>query len=453
MQFGFGKTDITPRIGVGLYGYGPFLCRHSTAVRAPLYARAMAVSDGELTIVIAVCDLVGVSGEITGEVRQRVAKATGVPPECVCVHCTHTHSGPRTKYGIGQGIADPPYLEILPVRIAQACITAVEDLREGTLNHTVVPCEGIGYNREDDTRPTLAEALDESWRPALPERTDTQAHVLRVDREGETVGFASYFSCHPVVGPGHSRYIHGDFVGVATRLLESDHPGAVGLFLQGCEGNINSCVVHHTEDESLRALDVIAARYARQIRPGIAAARPVNTTPLKAIRRNVKLSRAPVPREELEAMLAERERIIKAPDADDADHEVRIATVWAIALRKELARQDAGEPYDDRVEIQGFRLGDLLVLGAPFEIMIRYKQRVQAQFSGPTLVLSLCNDGKGYAPERTSFDQENNYAAKMVPYLLGFPPFTPDLEDELVEALTALGRDLLEDDGNEGRLP
>jgi len=118
------------------------------------------------------------------------------------------------------------------------------------------------------------------------------------------------------------------------------------------------------------------------------------------------------------------------------------------ALRKELARQDAGVPFDAAVELQGFRIGPLLLLGAPFEIMIRYKQRIQAAFDTPTLVLSLCNDTLGYAPERTSFEKEGIYAAKVVPYLLGYPPFAPSVEDELVAELTALGQDLLADAGN-----
>jgi len=444
MQIGFGKADITPRVGVELYGYGPFLNRHSIAIREPLYVRALAASDGESTVVFASCDLVGVSEEITRVVRQRLADETGLTADSICVHGTHTHSGPRTKFSIGWGALDPPYVEILPVRIAGACAQAVNNLRPATLSHAVVPCEGLGYNREEDVRPELAEALGEDWRPAKPEITDTEAHVLRIHAGGETLGFASYFSCHPVVGSAVSRYIHSDFVGVATNCLERESPGAVGLFLQGCEGNINSCVVHHGEQDSLLALDVIAARYARQIRPGLREARPLGGTTVRARRRKCKLTREPLPEAELRRMLAEREAIINAPGASDADHAVRLATVYAIALRKELARIAAGKAVDDSVELQGFRIGDLLLVGAPFEIMHRYKRRVQAEFEQPVLVVSLCNDALGYAPERECFDKENNYAAKAVPYLLGYPPFAPSVEDELVEEMTSLLRELAE---------
>ena len=61
MLVGFDKQDITPRVGVGLYGYGPFLNRISIGARAPLDARAIAASDGRETVILVSCDLVGLS--------------------------------------------------------------------------------------------------------------------------------------------------------------------------------------------------------------------------------------------------------------------------------------------------------------------------------------------------------------------------------------------------------
>jgi len=66
---------------------------------------------------------------------------------------------------------------------------------------------------------------------------------------------------------------------VATNMLEREFSDAgravVGLFLQGAEGDVNSCVVHKPEQEALLALDVIAARYARSVREGLREAEPI----------------------------------------------------------------------------------------------------------------------------------------------------------------------------------
>ncbi len=438
MQFGFGRSDITPRVGVQLYGYGPFLNRHSTAVRTALYARAMAISDGQDTGVIASCELVGVSREIADRTRALAAERCGIAAEHICIHCIHTHCGPTSKEAIGQGDPDGPYIETLPVRIADACVAAVADLQPGRLAHAVVPCEGIGYNREHDVRPSLEEALDENWRPARTDIIDTEAHVLRVDGNDGMRGFASYFSCHPVVGPAVQRHISSDFVGVATAMLEAEHPGTRGLFFQGCEGNTNSCVVHHPEQESLLALDVIASRYARQVRPGIGGAESIACDTLAFAQAQCKLPFAPLSEAELREMLAKEEAILTAAGVTDSAPDVARATVWATGLRRELARISAGTPIDDTFELWAMRLGEIVLIGAPFEIMHIYKRRVQAAFDFPVLVMALCNGAEGYLPERESFTMEGNYGAMRTPYMLGKTPFSPDVEDVVVEGMIDL---------------
>ena len=59
MEAGFAKVDITPRVGVELAGFGPFLHRRATDVRDRLFARAMAVADGDSRSVIVSAALVG----------------------------------------------------------------------------------------------------------------------------------------------------------------------------------------------------------------------------------------------------------------------------------------------------------------------------------------------------------------------------------------------------------
>ena len=142
MRIGFGKVDITPRVGVELCGFGPFLNRQSIAVRDRLWSRAMAMACGDKIVVVVSNDIIQLYRPLVVRVRQLVQEATGLAPEQVLVHCTHTHSGPATGSLNGWGDPDYPYLEILPGRIAQAAIKAVGNLQEATLSHAEAPCEG-----------------------------------------------------------------------------------------------------------------------------------------------------------------------------------------------------------------------------------------------------------------------------------------------------------------------
>lgn len=442
MQFGFAKTDITPRVGVDLSGFGPFRNRASVGVRDRLWARAMAVADDATAVLVVSCDLIGLSLELVNKVREQVAAQREFSPGNLFLSCTHTHSGPATRPLIGWGRMDPPYLELLPGRIAAACVAALDALADATLHHACVPCEGIGLNREyDRDAPPLAEVLDEIWRPAKPERTDTACHVFRVERDGREIGFFTSFGCHPVVCCAESRWIHGDWCGVATNLLEREQPGSVGLFLQGALGDVNSCVVHKSEQDSLLALDIVAARYARAVRRGFAATVPVAADRLGSLRREIVFRRQRLPRETIAAWLAEAEATLRAPGASDEDRDFRMATVHALALRALLNRLDAGECLDSVSEIHGIRMGPVALLGAPFEIFQAVKNRVVESAKAPVpLVLGLVNDLLGYAPdwERGGGD---GYAAKTVPMITGDLPFD-DVATQLSDALLELDADL-----------
>ena len=438
MRAGFFEVDITPRVGVGLCGFGPYLNRMSIGVRDPLKARAAAFEvDGTKALIVS-CDLIGVNRAIVERVKALVREKTGVPADNIMVQCTHTHSGPNVGGYVGWGNVDEPYLEILPGRIAKACVGAVERLHEVVPAHAVSPCEGVGLNRQyDKDAPPLAECLRDDWRPAKPELTDTQCQVLKFTdaTTGKLDGFMAYFGCHPVVCCQTTRYIHGDFVGVAMNLLERENPGTVGLFLQGAQGDVNSCVVHKPEQEALLALDIIAARFANAVRVGLGQAKSIKVDGLKCSSTVRPFTSKDIPLSRIKELIAAQEAIVHAERASDADSAVAMAVVLMTTLRHIAARLEAGEDLSRQAaEIQGIRLGPVAFLGAPFEIMQAIKNDVQASARGPiTLVMGLANGSMGYAPDKTCAAQ-GGYAADTGPMICGRLPYER-IHQELVEAL------------------
>jgi len=92
-------------------------------------------------------------------------------------------------------------------------------------------------------------------------------------------------------------------------------------------------------------------------------------------------------------------------------------------------------------ELQGFRIGPVALLGAPFEIFQTIKNDVVgAARSRVPLVLGLTNGCHGYAPDRTAAGR-GGYAADTVPIILGQMPFA-NIHDELVEALLDMDAEL-----------
>lgn len=443
LEAGFGRTDITPRVGVELCGYGAFIHRYSRSVRDRLSAKAIALRQGGQTAIVVACDIIGVDQHTTDRVREIVGKATGVPAHAILVSCTHTHSGPNTLPSLtGWGVLDWPYYEMLPDRIAAACVAAFKDLAPATVGHAEVPCEGIALNREyDKDSPPLAEVSREDWRPAKPELTDTTCHVLTVKRGQQLAGFLAYFSCHPVVGSSRTFSIHGDFVGIAMTLLERENPGSFGLFLQGAQGDINSCVVHKDEAETHEGLDILASRFARAVRRGIAEAKPIEIDRLTSTLRDVTFTTRPFTEAQLQEMLDKHAAVIHAEGADATDGNVRLSTVYVLALRELMDRRRRGESMHVHTQLQGIRLGPVAMIANPLEVFHAIKRDVLKETTAPiTLFLGIANDELGYAVDRDTV-KRGGYAADQVPFMLRKLPFA-NIHDELVREALEIDRTL-----------
>lgn len=179
--------------------------------------------------------------------------------------------------------------------------------------------------------------------------------------------------------------------------------------------------------------------WARAVRRGLSEAKSVRVDSLACVRQEVAFTRKPLDLDKLHAMLTEQEAVLYAPGASDTDHKVRMATVNALSFREWIAAAEScqGKVTAPPTEIQGFRIGPLLLLASPFETFQAIKNDVKARTGAPlTLVLGCTNDALGYAPDRTAAAR-GGYAADVTPLIVGALPFAR-IHDELVERLVAL---------------
>ena len=445
MKVGFAKVNITPRVGVELCGFGPYLHRYSAAVRDNLWAKAIALEKSGKKIVLVSCDLIGLSSEPVNKTKLLVCQASNLDEDSIMVHCTHTHSGPATANLNGWGEIDAVYMETLPYKIAKACIDALADLQDATLSYSEVPCKGIAYNRQYDEisiadSGTLTKVLPETWRPAKPELTDTTCHVVKAEAKEKMIGFFAYFGCHPVVCCSQTHYIHGDYAGIALNNLERENPGAIGIFLQGAQGDVNTCAVNKPEPESMLALDIIAARFSNAVRNGLTLAKPIEIGRINSAIVEKRFSEMNIELETLKTMLSERETLLHRADAGDEPEENRMAMVYIGTLRKIIQHAERGEPTYPIAKMQGFQIGPISLLAGPFETYQAIKNDVKkSSKSAIPLVMSFTNDYLGYAPDKQTSE---GYAAKMTPMILGHLPFA-NIHEELVGGLLELEKKLL----------
>ncbi|NIO33255.1 MAG: hypothetical protein GTN75_15905 [Gemmatimonadetes bacterium] len=266
---GFGRADITPPPGPGLYAYGPE-GREARGFRNRLYAKALVLEDAEgERIAFVVADLGVVSVALHRSAAQRTLEIAGIGADRLVLAATHTHAGPGNFMGVkqfddhGTSVAgyDTAVVAFLAERIGNAVRQAVDSLRPAQVGFAMVPVWGFTRNRSLGAFRTNPDSLkvyepppgldlDESQRAVDPTWT-----MLRVDvfDPGQArfvpAGALSIFAIHGNAIPAVNDLYDADIHAAMQRRLEthvdslngvmrSFAPRAVHLVANGAEGDV-----------------------------------------------------------------------------------------------------------------------------------------------------------------------------------------------------------------------
>ena len=269
---GAAKVDITPMPGVPMGGFAA-AGKLSRGVWTRLYARAF-VFEGPRGNAIALvsCDLWAIPAGFADRVAELVATEYGAPRlgrEQIVVAATHTHHGPGnfSTSGIYNTLAssmmgfDEDLFQFLAHRVAWAIGQAWKNRHEATLERASAPLGGIARNRslapfladpehadffaENQNLPIVATAFPAGG-PEAYKAIDATLTVLRLHKaprdpnDHEPIGVLAFYAVHPTsLGPPGEVY-SADLFGVATTLLEQEHPASVFAVFNGAEGDVSS---------------------------------------------------------------------------------------------------------------------------------------------------------------------------------------------------------------------
>ena len=259
MRVGFGKRDITPEPPFPLAGFASRKERTVERVRDPLFARALAFSDGERTAAVASVDVLLVTPEVRLAVEGRLA---GLAPGLagLLVSATHTHSSfggywIKPSAALFLGAYRPALFDRLVSGVAAAVADAVADLAPAVLTIGEAATEGLNYNRRHRDG-----AIDRA------------RGVVTATRARDVVRLIT-FGAHPVVVAFRDTpAASSDYPGELIRSFEAE--GEKAIFVVGPVGGVNVLYPEGPMD-----VDVHLALLGRLLRESadraIAEARPV----------------------------------------------------------------------------------------------------------------------------------------------------------------------------------
>ena len=413
LKAGAAIVDITPPPGLMLAGFAA-RTEPATGAHDPITVRALVIGD----TAIVVADVVGMQKDISTRIRAKCS----LPDANVIVAATHSHGAPYSMPGrLGSG-SDPDFMDALE----NGCVTAIDRAVRSAKPATLTAGHGADPDVARNRRHTDG-ILDRS----LP--------VLRVrDTEGGLIAMLVSYACHPTVLGADNRLMTADYPHYLRTRIETEYPGAIAVFLNGCAGDAN---IGHSPKASwtTAAQNTRTFENAERLGTRIAVAAmkaPENPVsgPTRVDERNVSL---PLERKE-----GDLTKLAKDWQAELAKGTAETSRAFLLPHWIRWAEENHDTPpgsVEERVSY--IRWGNVSLTALPGEVFAETGLKIrEASQSLVGFVVAYADDTPGYIPPASEF-QFSGYEVDEAYRFLGLPGrFAPGC----AELLANTAQDLIE---------
>lgn len=411
LDAGIAVREITPQTPQRMSGY--FSERIGTGTHDPLLAKAVYFRQGDTEAAVIVCDLIGVSEEITARIREAVEAASGIPADHIAIAATHTHTGPlyfgalsdlfheRAVAIEGADAYDPALFAAFLVEQAAGAVSEAKAAAVPVaLRHGATEQHGLSFNRRFYLRDGTVRFNPGKLNPDIVREAgpiDPELGMLMLEPVEEGAPTLLYTFALHLDTVGGTEY-GGDYPAVVHNLLrEAVHPGLRAVFGIAPCGDVNHVDVRHREPQKGPGE---AARIGRTLAATMHNALPTlreEASPALRVARTVI---------EAEAKAFDDTAVVWAEDTlvNIADASIPfLEKVEASAVMDTRARYGETVP----LEAQVIQLGSAIALVfLPGEIFV--ESGLHLKHASPfetTLVFTLANGAPAYIPPTQAFEE------------------------------------------------
>ena len=432
LQAGFSRVNITPPLGTEIVGY--FQARYAEGVLDELEINALALSAGESKVLLMSADLCFIGKAVQEKICEAICNATGLTPDQIFVHSTHTHTGPVVnldgKNGMQVSGADDSkrqivqeYGHMLCRKFADAAVMALADLKPAKMGWAVGKAPNIAFVRRFRMKDGKVRTNPGVGNPDILHPigdVDERVNVLRFDREGGDTIVLANMGCHPDVVGG--SLISGDWPTLFRHRLEKTLDNVKAVFFNGAQGDVNHVNVNAKGgdfNDMFNDFDDVArgyghSRHMANVMTGavLQVYDKVNYVDVDSIRSKLGNITVPsnMPKPEDLPLAHKYNDMHKAGrDAEIPFEGMELTTVVAEAAR--MVKLEHG-PAEFPMTLSAVAIGNVAFAGIPGEpfngVGVGLKKA-----EGWDLVLPCCltNGSEGYFPMQDAYD-EGGYEAR-----------------------------------------
>jgi len=390
-----------------------YLGEHRT--EGNLTARALAIKNGDKTVVIINADVCGLDDEYTGVIKEEIFRRTGIPGSAVFINSSHTHFAPVSQEWLTWQEAnqrpDSIYLNnILRRGLISSVDKAISNMQPAELYFGRGTTD-IGYNRSLKDHQEIYDGAVDVLKVVFPKKKE------------ESYLFMT--ACHPVFSTAGTLHytISANYPGIARQLVERRTGTINSLFLQGTAGDINPRDNGEYISGEKLANEVI--NILRQPMKKIDG-------PVSFFIDTINIPVTPWNKEEIKAF-----REGNAGKAGDVYAEKNVK--WSDLMLKYYA--EGTMPSSLPVYVQTFNIGDWKLVGISREVTTEYGFGVKNMWPGKLVsVAGYTNDVSSYLPTRKHLELKN-YEGLDSFFWYGSPAVFPlDVYDIIIGDVKRLAR-------------
>jgi hypothetical protein len=350
LEAGVARVDLTPpaEMNAALGGYGDRISKPAEGVHDRVFAKALVIAGGTERFALVTADVLAFPPGFKAALAERLGDA-GWTAERIMLLPSHSHTSidvsainPKNVFGVPQiGIYQPKLFELVLDRLAEVVRDAEQPLVPVLVGTSSRMLPDWTRNRRDDDGPT-----------------DAELTVTRIDTaDGKPLAVLFHFTAHPTIMGAEHMLFSGGWPGHAQRTLEAlIGDGATAMFYNGAQGDQRPAARPDSGPSRWEA----AERYGREL--AIEAWHQWQAT-----------------QPERDVAFDHHLQTIKLPEQRVWHPEFMQTGGEEYGLSETLLSKALPLLFPAETSSISLRLGELVVLGAPGELIAELGLRVRAE--------------------------------------------------------------------------